>query len=530
MKPTDYIASLLKPSRSPEEESAAYNFDQVSSYFYNSPTRDDAFQTIDAETTADLDLNAVFEKIDRTTSKVGQQYLYARLRTLRGEEDARDFDRRTEIFEQDEALTQRCEKHLSRLSNEDAYDFQRLIFETPVKVRRIGLVYTLTAVAIVSLLLAPFYPLLLLLFIAVYAVNVVIHYGNKINITRYAFAVRQLTAALKTARYLASEQVPGSDEATQPIRQVAEVERRSRIVGTQGDGGNDFAAIVWLVIELVKIAFNIEVILFHRFIGSITAHRDAIHDLFRFIGETDAAISVMRLRREAPTCRPAFVEGKYLEAVQVVHPLIADCVPNTLTLDGTGLLLTGSNMSGKTTFVRTVMLNALLGETICTCFAEGFTIPYMRLYSSIRISDDISEGTSYYLQEVLTVKRLLEAAEQPAPCLFVLDELFKGTNTTERIAAGKAVLAHLNRGPHIVLAATHDIELAELLRGDGYELHHFREEVADGQLVFDYQLHTGPLTTRNAIRILELYDYPPGLIAEAYDTQEKLLGRSNMPI
>ena len=196
----------------------------------------------------------------------------------------------------------------------------------------------------------------------------------------------------------------------------------------------------------------------------------------------------------------------------------------TLELDGTGLLLTGSNMSGKTTFIRTVMLNALLGETLCTCFAERFTAPYMRLHSSIRISDDITEGTSYYLQEVLTVKRLLEDADRPAACLFVLDELFKGTNTTERIAAGKAVLARLNRGPHIVLAATHDIELAELLRGDGYELHHFREEVADGRLVFDYCLHTGPLTTRNAIRILELYDYPPELIAEAYDTQQKLLG------
>ena len=181
-------------------------------------------------------------------------------------------------------------------------------------------------------------------------------------------------------------------------------------------------------------------------------------------------------------------------------------------------------MSGKTTFIRTVMLNALLGETLCTCFAERFTAPYMRLHSSIRISDDITEGTSYYLQEVLTVKRLLEDADRPAACLFVLDELFKGTNTTERIAAGKAVLARLNRGPHIVLAATHDIELAELLRGDGYELHHFREEVADGRLVFDYCLHTGPLTTRNAIRILELYDYPPELIAEAYDTQQKLLG------
>lgn len=274
----------------------------------------------------------------------------------------------------------------------------------------------------------------------------------------------------------------------------------------------------------MKIAFNIEVILFHRFTGSIATHRDAIHDVFRFIGRTDAAISVMRLRRDTKTCRPTFTDGKYLEAVQVVHPLIEGCTANTLTLDGTGLLLTGSNMSGKTTFIRTVMLNALLGETLCTCFAERFTAPYMRLHSSIRISDDITEGTSYYLQEVLTVKRLLEDADRPAACLFVLDELFKGTNTTERIAAGKAVLARLNRGPHIVLAATHDIELAELLRGDGYELHHFREEVADGRLVFDYCLHTGPLTTRNAIRILELYDYPPELIAEAYDTQQKLLG------
>ena len=215
-------------------------------------------------------------------------------------------------------------------------------------------------------------------------------------------------------------------------------------------------------------------ILFQRFIGSITARRDAIHGMFRFIGETDAAISVARLRSETQTCRPQFVDGKYLKAEQVVHPLIDGCVPNTLVLDGTGLLLTGSNMSGKTTFIRTLVLNALTAETLDICFAVSYTAPYMRLLSSIRISDDIAEGTSYYLQEVLTVKRFLEAAQDSAPCLFALDELFKGTNTTERIAAGKAVLSHLNRGPHIVLVSTHDIELAELLDSDGYELHHFR--------------------------------------------------------
>ena len=522
MKPTSYLSALFRPSALPAGERPPCDFNLISRYFYNCPA-EDASHTIDAETTADLDLNAVFERIDRTASKPGQQYLYARLRTLRGTEEVREFGRRTDHFAGNAGHAEQCAKHLSRLSDDDAYDLQNLIFDKPEQVRRIALVYLLSAAAVLSLLLSFLYPLLLLLFLAVFAANMYIHYSNKLNVSLYGSAVKQLSLALRTARELAVEEVPGTEEATGQIRQVAEVERRSRVVGTQGDSANELAAIAWLFIELAKVAFNIEVILFQRFIGSITARRDAIHGMFRFIGETDAAISVARLRSETQTCRPQFVDGKYLMAEQVVHPLIDGCVPNTLVLDGTGLLLTGSNMSGKTTFIRTLVLNALTAETLDICFAGSYTAPYMRLLSSIRISDDIAEGTSYYLQEVLTVKRFLEASQDSVPCLFALDELFKGTNTTERIAAGKAVLAHLNRGPHIVLVSTHDIELAELLDSDGYELHHFREEVVDGRLVFDYQLHTGPLTTRNAIRILELYDYPPELIAEAYAVQERLL-------
>lgn len=202
--------------------------------------------------------------------------------------------------------------------------------------------------------------------------------------------------------------------------------------------------------------------------------------MFRFIGETDARNLRRTPAQRNPDLPPAVRRRKIPEGEQVVHPLIDGCVPNTLVLDGTGLLLTGSNMSGKTTFIRTLVLNALTAETLDICFAGSYTAPYMRLLSSIRISDDIAEGTSYYLQEVLTVKRFLEASQDSVPCLFALDELFKGTNTTERIAAGKAVLAHLNRGPHIVLVSTHDIELAELLDSRRLRLHHFREEVVDG--------------------------------------------------
>ena len=292
MKPTAYLTTFLGLPGASGEKRAACNFDLTSRYFYNVSSEESFFQTIDAETTADLDLNAVFERIDRTASKPGQQYLYARLRTLRGTEEVREFGRRTDHFAGNARHAEQCAQHLSRLSDDDAYDLQNLIFDKPEQVRRIALVYLLSAAAVASLLLSFLYPLLLLLFLAVFAANMYIHYSNKLNISIYASAVKQLTLALRTARHLAAEEVPGTEEALKVIRQVSEVERRSRVVGTQGDSANELAAAVWLVLELLKAAFNVEVILFHRFIGSIIARRNAIHGLFRFIGETLSLIHI----------------------------------------------------------------------------------------------------------------------------------------------------------------------------------------------------------------------------------------------
>lgn len=103
-----------------------------------------------------------------------------------------------------------------------------------------------------------------------------------------------------------------------------------------------------------------------------------------------------------------------------------------------------------------------------------------------------------------------------------MDELFKGTNTLERISGGKAILSYLNKTNHIVMVSTHDIELVELLANEHYSLHHFAEHIENNELSFDYTLKEGPLTTRNAIKILELYKYPPEIIADANKTVESL--------
>ena len=183
------------------------------------------------------------------------------------------------------------------------------------------------------------------------------------------------------------------------------------------------------------------------------------------------------------------------------------------------MLLTGSNMSGKTTFIRTVAINSILAQTLNICFADKYSAPFYKIYSSIRITDDLLDNTSYYLQEVLTIKELIGASKDTNPCLFVLDEIFKGTNTVERISGGKAILSYLNKKNHTVLVSTHDIELTELLVKDNYDLYHFSEKIEDNNLFFDHKIKPGRLKTRNAIKILDLYKYPSEIITGAKEIE-----------
>ena len=213
-------------------------------------------------------------------------------------------------------------------------------------------------------------------------------------------------------------------------------------------------------------------------------------------------------------CKPTFGPPKRLTVAHLKHPLLTHCVPNDLQLHGQSLLLTGSNMSGKTTFIRSVAINTLLAQTIYTCTASRFEAPFSNIYTSINLSDDLLSEKSYYLEEVITLKGFVERSRGSEPAIFVMDEIFKGTNTVERISAGKAVLSFLTKGNHLVLVSTHDIELTDLLKSQ-FALHHFSESVQQSQLVFDHKIKPGPLTTRNAIKILEMNHYPKEILEEA---------------
>ena len=145
----------------------------------------------------------------------------------------------------------------------------------------------------------------------------------------------------------------------------------------------------------------------------------------------------------------------------------------------------------------------------------------MKQHSSIRIDDNLFQGKSYYFEEVSIMATLIAEVESSFQNLFILDEVFKGTNTIERIASAKAILSYLNRKNNIVMVATHDIELSEMLKNE-YELFHFTEIIESDELNFDHKIKSGQLQTLNAIKLLELSNYPLDIINEAKQISENL--------
>jgi len=282
-------------------------------------------------------------------------------------------------------------------------------------------------------------------------------------------------------------------------------------------------AFFWGVLEIFKIAFLIEPLLLFGVLKRLENKRKEIETMFEFVGQIDTLISIASFRHGLEKyCIPAIVEHqKHIVAEEAYHPLIPECVKNSITVKDKSILLTGSNMSGKTSFIRTIGINAITAMTLNTCFADRFSLPRLKVFSAIRISDDLMNDKSYYFEEVLTIKEMVDNSFSPIQNLFLLDEIFKGTNTVERISAGKAVLSALTKENNLVFVSTHDIELADLLK-DEYELYHFSEKVDHKTVAFDYKLKDGKLKNRNAIRILQINDYPESIIEEAIALAKQL--------
>lgn len=188
-----------------------------------------------------------------------------------------------------------------------------------------------------------------------------------------------------------------------------------------------------------------------------------------------------------------------IEVAGMIHPLVKNCIPNDYFQSG-GVILTGSNMSGKTTFMRTLGINQILFNACKIVFANSYFAPNLKVFTSLRAQDELSDGISTFYAEILRMKVINENIKNEN-CLILVDEIFKGTNANDRIKASLMVIEKLNRYNQYFIISTHDYELCNSLNVINY---HFNETYEDDKIKFDYKIKNGKCDSRNAMYLLKM--------------------------
>ncbi len=233
---------------------------------------------------------------------------------------------------------------------------------------------------------------------------------------------------------------------------------------------------------------------------------------FEAIGEVEALCSLSVMCHDNPEyIMPRVTEDSQegIAAVELGHPLLTKgrkCNDVSLVKEQPILLITGSNMSGKSTFLRTVGLSLLLSYIGLPVCAKAFSCPVMKVYACMRTSDNLGQSVSSFYAELLRVKMVVEAVDSGERVFFLLDEIFKGTNSADRHTGAKMLIDQLDRKGAWGMVSTHDLELADMEKESAGRIrnYHFREYYEADRIYFDYTLRKGVSDTRNAIYLMKL--------------------------
>lgn len=232
---------------------------------------------------------------------------------------------------------------------------------------------------------------------------------------------------------------------------------------------------------------------------------------FQAAGEMEALISLSVIGQVLPyTCFPTLLDQKepYLHIQDGLHPLLSQkkAVANSVELTNGSVIITGSNMSGKTTFLRMLGVNMMLARAgTCVC-ANTMHCTLMGVYTSMRVKDDVNEGISTFYAELLRIRHMMEASKQKQNMLVLIDEIFKGTNSADRIMCAKTAITKLHLPWIITLVSTHDFELCALSEDPMISAinYHFEEYYEQDDIYFDYRLKEGRSTSTNALQLMRL--------------------------
>lgn len=481
--------------------------------------KNDNDDIVDNKTWTDLKMWDVFQKLDRTTSTIGRQVLYDKLRTYRNNSESDEaFFKLVKFFQNNRIIRENIQFQLKKIESTQSY-FLPLILEEDKKnkVSFPFFFHMLGNLAYVIPLLIFINPGYWFLLIGLALTNIGINwYYSKKLYTKFSSYYYLVAMSKITIRINKSLSLPDNKHFRILKSSKGICKKIKRRIGNWMIDRSTLPEGIDAFFEYLNMIALWDFKIFLKANDIINEHSFELQCLYKSLGEIDSAISVASYLEQYPNhCRPKFNDLNNINIKNVFHPLITNPISNSIELNNKSLLITGSNMSGKTTFMKTVGVNFILAQTIGIVMARQANIPRLKVLTSIKIEDDLDDGKSYYQVEVDDLLEFLNKNNKVNQYLFLIDEIYRGTNTVERISASTAVLKDLSLY-NTTFVTTHDIEL-QILLNDKYNMKHFSECVEDETFFFDYQLKDGPCKTRNAIKLLELSGYPKNVVSNAYD-------------
>lgn len=523
----DFMAVLKERyGQPPQKKYREGDFDHISGYFKNH--QEDSH--IDDITWNDLSMDSIYKRMNYCYSAAGEEYLYYMLRTPGQSDDYDAFEKKVTFLKENDEFRRKLQLiyfNIGRSSRYSIYDYLDYLSDVENGKTKNAVHYLmllLMAVSIVMLFVnftVGFAALLILMIVQILSY---FHIKSDIEpfLVSYSYIMRVINS-IDSFTGIKEEVFKDDIEELKSLKKdFASFRAGASILlspNRMNSGGNP----VDLLLDYVRMTTHADIIKFNLMFRQLMEKRDKLDRMLSVMGAMEAAASVACFRAsfEGKYSVPVF-EGDSYMAKELIHPLLEEPVPNDVDTTR-GILLTGSNASGKSTFLKTCAINSILAQTIHTVLGQDYHAPFFRIFSSMALKDDIIGGDSYYIVEIKSIKRIIDAtATAGSRVLCFVDEVLRGTNTVERIAASTQILGKLSDEKVLCFAATHDIELTALL-DDKYDICHFEGDIVENDVKFDYKLKSGPATTRNAIKLLGALGYDDRIVKDAQTMADNFL-------
>ena len=504
------------------------NYDLISSY-YNLLTDKIDKRFVDDKTWNDLGFDSIFAKMDRNISGIGQQYLYYLLHKY--EDDENILKKKHELvsyLKNNSELRESIQLNLFGLSGVASYFTAYLVLiKNLPNAKYYPLFYLCSLLSITSILLISFNGIFLFVSLAILLTNLILNkiFSKKIYeyFTGFSSLNSLIISALSIGKIKSNIRIDEIEFLEQKRDLLKSLRKKLGYLVIDKSSMNELAL---TVIEYLNMFLLFDIIAYYRSVNILIKNQADIRSTFENVASLDTSISIASYLEEIPFySTPTFNNDDTISFQDLYHPLIQNAVSNTAESIKDSVLITGSNMSGKTTFIKTVGINIILAQSMYFSLANEIITPKFIVKSSIRRNEELEEGKSYFFVEIESLNNFIKLSEEKNNYLFLIDEIFRGTNTIERLASSTAVLKYLDL-KNKVLVTTHDIELQDLL-GDNFKMFHFSEQVENGKFFFNYKIKEGPCSSGNAIKLLGIMKYPELIISEANNIVQDLLSNGS---